>query len=123
MVKRCTYHQLGRVAQKLREYEQARAYYQQALDIAIETNNRNGQAMTYHQLGRIAEALKDIASAKTFYLKSLQITIEVNDQAGLEVSRRNLIRFYQEHPDDQFLANAAQLLNISLEKLKSKIAK
>ncbi|MHC5756072.1 MAG: tetratricopeptide repeat protein, partial [Nostoc sp.] len=30
------YHQLGRVAQKLREYDQARDYYQQALEIRIE---------------------------------------------------------------------------------------
>jgi tetratricopeptide (TPR) repeat protein len=47
-----TYHQLGIVAQELREYEQARAHYQQALDIKIEFNDRYSQAdRTYHQLG------------------------------------------------------------------------
>ncbi len=118
-----TYHQLGMVAEELREYEQARTYYQQALDIAIETNNRNGQAMTYHQLGIVAEVLNDISAAKRFYLQDLQITVEVNDQAGLEVSCRNLARFYKEHPDDDWLANAAQLLNTSLDELKAMIAK
>ncbi len=117
-----TYHQLGIVAQQLRDYEQARAYYQQALDIAIETNDRNGQARTYFQLGQVAEAIKDIAAAKTFYLQDLKITVEINDQAELNVSCKNLARFYQEYPDDQLLASAAQLLNISLGELKAMIA-
>ncbi len=34
------YHQLGMVAQDLREYEQARQYYQQALDITIKYGDR-----------------------------------------------------------------------------------
>ena len=41
-----TYHQLGRVAQELREYEQARKDYQQALEIQIEYNDRYSQAVT-----------------------------------------------------------------------------
>ncbi|WP_414565836.1 MULTISPECIES: tetratricopeptide repeat protein [unclassified Anabaena] len=35
-----TYHQLGMVAEDLREYEQARDYYQQALEINIEFGAR-----------------------------------------------------------------------------------
>ncbi|MHC5732133.1 MAG: tetratricopeptide repeat protein, partial [Nostoc sp.] len=42
------YHQLGRVAQELREYDQARDYYQQALEINIEFGDRYNCASTYH---------------------------------------------------------------------------
>ena len=89
----------------------------------LKTNNLNDQAKTYFQLGSIAEELMDMATAKDLYLKVLQITVEVNDQVGLEVSCRNLARFYKEHPDDDWLAKAAQLLNTSLDELKSIIAK
>ncbi len=47
------YHNLGSVAQELREYEQARTHYQQALDIYIEFNDRYEQAGTYHNLAWI----------------------------------------------------------------------
>jgi hypothetical protein len=40
-----TYHQLGNVAQDLREYDQARDYYQQALEIKIEFGDRYSQAL------------------------------------------------------------------------------
>ena len=79
------YHQLGMVAQELREYEQARKDYQQALEIDIEYNNRYGQAMTYHQLGMVAEELREYEQARKDYQQSLQIYIEYNDrhsQAG-----------------------------------------
>ena len=58
-----TYHQLGMVAQALREYEQSRSHYQQALDIYIEYNDRYSQARTYHQLGRVAQALREYEQA------------------------------------------------------------
>jgi tetratricopeptide (TPR) repeat protein len=49
-----TYHQLGIVAQALREFEQARRNYQQALQINIEFGDRY-LCSTYHQLGRVAQ--------------------------------------------------------------------
>ncbi|MEG3438506.1 CHAT domain-containing protein, partial [Pannus brasiliensis CCIBt3594] len=45
------YHQLGRVAQELREFEEARENYRQALAIKVEFGDRYSQASTYHQLG------------------------------------------------------------------------
>ncbi|MEG3440446.1 tetratricopeptide repeat protein, partial [Pannus brasiliensis CCIBt3594] len=46
-----TYHQLGIVAQELREFEEARENYRQALAIFVEFGDRFSQASTYHQLG------------------------------------------------------------------------
>ena len=80
-----TYHQLGMVAQALREYEQARSHYQQALDIYIEYNDRYSQASTYHQLGMVAQALREYEQAQSHYQQALDIYIEYNDryeQAG-----------------------------------------
>jgi hypothetical protein len=46
---------LGIVAQNLREYAQARDFYQQSLAIFIEFKDRYSQALTYHCLGTLAE--------------------------------------------------------------------
>ena len=80
-----TYHNLGIVAQELREFEQARTDYQQALQIFIEFNDRYSQAGTYHQLGIVAQELREFEEARTHYQQALQIYIEFNDrysQAG-----------------------------------------
>ncbi|GAB4383242.1 MAG: hypothetical protein Kow00121_44780 [Elainellaceae cyanobacterium] len=113
-----TYHQLGMVAQALREYEQARSHFQQALDIFIEFNDRYSQASTYFQLGKVFEALEDIPEARTCYLQDLQITIEFNDEHGLGISLRNLARFHSQHPDEEFLATVAQLVNATVEEVR-----
>ncbi|MEO1148536.1 MAG: tetratricopeptide repeat protein, partial [Cyanobacteria bacterium J06638_22] len=74
------YHQLGLVAEALREYAQARSHYQQALDICIEFNDRYSQASTYHQLGIVAEELREYAQARSHYQQALDICIEYNDR-------------------------------------------
>ncbi|MEQ8383256.1 MAG: CHAT domain-containing protein [Coleofasciculus sp. A1-SPW-01] len=74
-----TYHNLGAVAQELREYEQAKRYYQQALDINIEFRDRYEQASTYHQLGRVAEELREYEQARLYYQQALDMFIEFRD--------------------------------------------
>jgi tetratricopeptide (TPR) repeat protein len=75
-----TYHQLGIVAEQLREFEQARDYYQQALALFIEFGDRFSQAGTYHQLGRVAEKLREFEQARDYYQQALAITIEFGDR-------------------------------------------
>ena len=75
-----TYHQLGMVAEELREYEQARLYYQQALDIKIEFSDRFSQASTYHGLGMVAEELREYEQARLYYQQALDIKIEFSDR-------------------------------------------
>src|SRR5262249_24614737 len=67
------YHQLGYVAQEQRQWAQAEAYYQQALQIYVEYNDRYSQADTYHQLGRVAEEQRQWAQAEAYYRQALQI--------------------------------------------------
>ncbi|MFN6395783.1 MAG: tetratricopeptide repeat protein, partial [Aphanizomenon sp.] len=54
---------MGIVAQKMREYAQARDFYQQALTICIEFGDRYSQALTYHCLGILAETQEDYTEA------------------------------------------------------------
>jgi tetratricopeptide (TPR) repeat protein len=84
-LKATTYHQLGRVAQEQRQWQQAGQYYQQALQIYIEYDDRYEQADTYHQLGRVAQEQRQWQQAEQYYQQALQIKIEYNDryaQAG-----------------------------------------
>ncbi len=74
------YHQLGRVAEEQREYEQARSHYQQALDIYIEFGDRYEQAGTYHQLGSVAQDLREYEQARSHYQQALDIYIEFGDR-------------------------------------------
>jgi len=79
------YHQLGMVAQERRQWAQAEQYYQQALQLYIEFNDRYSQASTYHQLGMVAEEQRQWAQAEQYYQQALQLYIEFNDryeQAG-----------------------------------------
>ena len=73
-------HQLGMVAQALREYEQARAHFQQALDIKVEFGDRYSQASTYHQLGRVAQALREYEQARAHFQQALDIFVEYGDR-------------------------------------------
>ncbi len=68
-----TYHQLGIVAQELREYHQARDYYQQALEIKIEYGDKYFCASTYHQLGIVAQELREYHQALDYYQQALEI--------------------------------------------------
>ena len=91
-----TYHQLGVVAQELREFAQARDYYQQAPQIWIEFNDRYSQARTYHQLGIVAQELREFAQARDYYQQALQIWIEFNDHYSQASTYHQLGKVAQE---------------------------
>jgi tetratricopeptide (TPR) repeat protein len=74
------YHNLGRVAQEQRQWEQAEAYYQQALQLKIEYNDRDKQAGTYHGLGNVAMEQRQWQQAEAYYQQSLLIYIEYKDR-------------------------------------------
>jgi len=84
------YHQLGIVAQELREYEQARQHYQQALQIHIEYGDRHSQAKSNHQLGYVAQELREYEQARQYYQQALQIRIEYGDHYTQARTHHNL---------------------------------
>ncbi len=71
-----TLHQLGYLAQQLREWEQARSYYQQAIEIFIEYGARFSQASTLHNLGMVAQELREWEQARSYYQQAIEIKIE-----------------------------------------------
>jgi|694.fasta_scaffold18185_4 tetratricopeptide (TPR) repeat protein len=75
-----TYHNFGAIAQEMREYAQARDFYQQALSIYIEFGDRYSQAGTYHNFGAIAQEMREYAQARDFYQQALSIYIEFGDR-------------------------------------------
>ncbi len=74
------YHNLGRVAREQRQWEQAEQYYQQALQIYIEYNDRYPQSSTYKGLGLMAQEQRQWEQAEQYYQQALQIYIEYNDR-------------------------------------------
>ncbi|MFM6409610.1 MAG: tetratricopeptide repeat protein [Microcystis sp.] len=82
-----TYHNLGRVAQELREWEQARSYYQQAIEIFIEYGDRFSQASTLHNLGAVAQELREWEQARSYYQQAIEIYIEYGAAGGTQSAR------------------------------------
>src|SRR5213079_1546787 len=84
------YHQLGRVAEEQRQWQQAEHYYQQALQIDGEFDDRYGQASTYHQLGRVAQEQGQWSQAEHYYQQALQILREYEDTYTSSIVLRSM---------------------------------
>jgi tetratricopeptide (TPR) repeat protein len=74
------YHQLGMVAQGLRDWGDARYNYQQALAISMEFGDLHSQAATYNNLGIVAQELRDWDDAHYNYQQALAISVEFGDR-------------------------------------------
>jgi tetratricopeptide (TPR) repeat protein len=68
-----TYSQLGTVTQAQRKWNEAEAYFQQALRIKGTFDNHNFQASTYHNLGMVAQAQRKWNKAEAYYQKALDL--------------------------------------------------
>ena len=79
---------------------EAKAYYQNALDIKIAFNERYSQAVTYHQLGNVAFEERDWAQAKAYYQTALAIFIEFKDEYSQQVVRNSLKRVEKDDQND-----------------------
>ncbi|MGF1524543.1 MAG: CHAT domain-containing protein [Leptolyngbyaceae cyanobacterium] len=75
-----TYHNMGIVAEEQRHYKQAQQYYQQALDIYIEFDDRHSQARTYHQMGSVGEEQQQYTQAQQYFQQALDLLIEFGDR-------------------------------------------
>ncbi len=111
-----TLHQLGRVAQELREWEQARSYYQQALEIYIEYGDRFSQAGTLHNLGMVAQELREWEQARSYYQQALEIKIEYGDRFSQATTLHQLGRVAQELREwEQARSYYLQAIEIKIE--------
>ncbi|MEM6446141.1 MAG: tetratricopeptide repeat protein, partial [Cyanobacteria bacterium P01_D01_bin.123] len=104
-------------AQEQRDYEQARAHYQQALDIKIEFNDRYSQASTYGQLGLLAKVQEDYEQAQQHLLQALEIFVEFGDEQSMTIVFSNLARIYHITKSQQLVKKIGETLNISVEQI------
>lgn len=74
------YHQLGRVAQEQRNFDEAETHYRKALQIFNDLEDRYETADIYHQLGTVAQARGGYAEAEEHYLQALEIFNEFKDR-------------------------------------------
>jgi hypothetical protein len=111
--KAAVYHQLGRVAQEQRQWAAAEGYYQQALAIYVEFDDRYSQASTYHQLGIVAEEQRQWAKAREYLLKDLTISAEFEDWEGAGITLRSLARVWRASGDATLPAAVAEILGVT----------
>jgi tetratricopeptide (TPR) repeat protein len=110
------YHQLGYVAQEQRQWEQAEKYYNRALEIKIEFNDRYSQAGTYGQLGIVAQKQRQWEQAEKYYNRALEIFIEFNDRYSQAKTYHALGALVQEQKQwEQARAYALTALEIYAE--------
>src|SRR5260370_14422038 len=74
------YHQLGWVAQEQRQFQQAEQYFQQALQIFIDFNDRYEQAGTLHHLGMVAQEQRKFHKADKNFHQAFKIYTDSNDR-------------------------------------------
>jgi len=108
------YRDLGIVAQEQRQWEQAEKYFQNALKILIEFNDRYSQASTYHYLGRMAQERQQWKQAEKYYQNALKIVIEFNDRHSQASNYHTLGMVVQEQRQweraEKYFQNALKIL-------------
>jgi tetratricopeptide (TPR) repeat protein len=83
---------LRAVAQGLREYDQARKDYQQALQICIEFGDGHGQARVYFCIASLAEAEGNPSEARANFQQALERYIEYRDDHWADETKRRIER-------------------------------
>jgi tetratricopeptide (TPR) repeat protein len=97
-------HQLGIIAQRRGDYDQALGWYRKSLEIEEALGNRAGMAGSYHQLGTLAQQRGDYDQALDWYRKSLEINEALGNRAGMAGSYHQLGTVAQQRGDyDQAL--------------------
>ena len=98
------------VAQEQRQWEQAETYYQQALQIKIEFQDRYSQASTYGQLGNVAEEQQLWEQVRGYFLQALEIFVEYKDTYSSEIALRGLARLWQASGDAHLIDAVAPIV-------------
>jgi tetratricopeptide (TPR) repeat protein len=104
------------VAEDQKRWAQAEEFYQKALALKVEFNDRYGQASTYHQLGSVAQEQRRFADAADLYLKALTLLAEFQDGHNGGIALGSLARLRQESGEDSLTGRVADVLGVSAEK-------
>ncbi len=116
-------HQLGMVAQAQRQWGPAEQYYQQALAIYVEFNDRYEQAGTLGQLGLLAEAQEQFRQAYDYLLQALTIFAEHKDDYSVGIALQSLARLWQASGDATLPTAMAEVLQVTVEEMEGLLRK
>ncbi len=75
-------NQLGKAHQSIREFDKAKFYFQQAIDLSRELNYKKEEASALFDLGSIHFVIRELDHAKQFFNQSLSIREELDDKQG-----------------------------------------
>ena len=98
--------------------QQAESYYQKALEIYIEFNDRYSQALTYHQLGTVAEKKRHWEQAREYVLRALRTFAEFQDQHHFGICLRSLARLWRASADATIPGAVAAILGVKPEEVE-----
>jgi len=79
-------HNLGFLAHRTGNIEEARKLYQQSLEIDQKLGDQSGISYTLHQLGILAQDTGNYDEARKYYKQSLEIDQKLGDQSGMSNS-------------------------------------
>ncbi|MCL1466832.1 CHAT domain-containing protein [Argonema galeatum] len=96
-----TLNDMGMVCQKIGQYEQALGYYQRALEIAQESEDRTSVAETFNNIGVFYQKLGQYQQALEFYQQALTLQLEIGDRNGEASTLNNIGVAYESIGDYQ----------------------
>lgn len=117
--KAITYHHLGIVAQEQKEWMRSQSFYQQALAIKIEYDDRYGQASTFSRLGLLMPAQERWHEAARLLARGLAIFVEFEDEHYTGITINNLCNLYQAHPDETLLYEVTTVLGTTIDAVRA----
>ena len=85
-------HQLGRIADERRQFDEAERWYRESLAINERIGNEHGQAITLHQLGILAQKRRQFDEAERWYRQSLVIEERIGNEHGRAITLHQLGR-------------------------------
>jgi tetratricopeptide (TPR) repeat protein/tRNA(Leu) C34 or U34 (ribose-2'-O)-methylase TrmL len=115
-------HRLARSYQDLKQYEQAKHYFEKTLEsyqVLSKTEERDKKmwsAVTYHHLGMVAQDLREYEEARNNYQQALAIKVEFGDRYSQAGTYHQLGRVAQELREyEEARKNYQQALAIKVE--------
>lgn len=87
-------YQLGYVYYSLNRFDEAIKHFENSLQLAIKTSNREGEAMALNRLGNVFQLKTNYLQALDYYLSALDINKRIGNQAEVARTLGNLANVY-----------------------------
>jgi len=109
-------NQLGKSHQSIREFEKAKFYFQQAIDLSRESNYKRGEASNLFSLGDIYLDIREYGQSKKYLNQCLKIEEEIDDRYSRASTYHQLGYVAEELREyDEARQNYQQALAINIE--------